>query len=51
MRHMVLSLTHDVVIDDSKLKHTGFQTRYVLDNSFRVALDDIREPLYASGPT
>lgn len=42
MRYMVLSLTHDVVIDDSKLKHTGFQTHYVLDDSFRAALDDIR---------
>ena len=42
MRFMVLGLTHDVIIDDNKLKQTGFQIRHEFDESFKTALDDIR---------
>lgn len=40
-RFMVLALTHDVIIDDSKLKATGFRTLHDFHSSTSTALRDI----------
>lgn len=41
MRFFVLALTHNVIIDDRKLRSTGFATKYGLDESIKAALPDI----------
>lgn len=42
MRFMILALTHDVIIDDSKLRSTGFETAYGFEESIKTALADIQ---------
>jgi nucleoside-diphosphate-sugar epimerase len=42
MRFMVLALTNDLVIDDSKIRKTGFEPKYGFMESAKTALADIQ---------